>query len=228
MSSTISNFGGALATDQSRMAPLVLTVPGLDNSGPGHWQTIWDRERPDCERVELGMWSRPHRNSWVTALNGAIRQAGRPVVLAAHSLGCLAVAWWAALEAQPFGNPVAGALLVAPPDVDTAGHDMRIAGFGPAPKIILPFPSVVIASSNDPYIDLARAHSLAKFWGSHFVDIGEAGHVNADSGLGEWAQGQEWLDRLLGLANGGDTKGDPLATGIIRPAISGAPLSIDV
>lgn len=190
------------AADNHRLAPLVLTVPGIDNSGPGHWQSIWERERPDTERAELGLWSSPHRNSWVTALNNAIRQAGRPVILAAHSLGCLAVAWWAALEAQPYGNPVAGALLVAPPDVDSFGHDVRIAGFGPAPKVILPFPSVMIASSNDPFIDLGRAHSLAKFWGSHFVDIGEAGHVNAESGLGDWQQGQEWLDRLLVHADG--------------------------
>lgn len=186
--------------DIARTAPLVLTVPGLDNSGPGHWQSIWERERADCERVELGMWSRPHRNTWVNALNHAITQAGRPVILAAHSLGCLAVAWWAALEAQPYGHPVAGALLVAPPDVDSIGQETRLAGFGPAPKIILPFPSVVIASSNDPFIDGARAHSLAKFWGSHFVDMGEAGHVNAESGLGNWQYGQDWLDRLLGHA----------------------------
>ncbi|MFT3964492.1 MAG: alpha/beta hydrolase [Sphingobium sp.] len=224
MSSTIDNFGA----EKSRNTPLVLTVPGLDNSGAGHWQTIWERERTDCERVELGMWSRPHRNSWVTALNSSIRQAGRPVVLAAHSLGCLAVAWWAALEAQPYGNPVAGALLVAPPDVDAAGPDMRIAGFGPAPKIILPFPSVVIASSNDPYIDVSRAHSLAKFWGSHFVDIGEAGHINAEAGLGDWIQGQEWLERLLGLASGDTGKQDALATGIVRPAASGKPVLIDI
>lgn len=206
----------------NRAAPLVLTVPGLDNSGPGHWQTIWEQERPDCERVELGQWSRPHRNSWVTALNSAIRQAGRPVILAAHSLGCLAVAWWAALESQAYGNPVAGALLVAPPDVDAAGPDMRVAGFGPAPKIILPFPSVMIASSNDPFISLDRAHGLAQFWGSHFVDIGEAGHVNAETGLGEWRQGQQWLDRLLMLSAGdGGAQADPLAAAIVRPAAEG-------
>ncbi len=67
--------------------PVVLTVPGLDNSGPTHWQTIWERERPDCHRVDLGMWSGPRRNVWVTQLNTAIARAGRPVILVAHSLG---------------------------------------------------------------------------------------------------------------------------------------------
>src|SRR3546814_10498312 len=80
------------------------------------------------------MWDRPHRNTWVNKLNAAIRQADRPVILVAHSLGCIAVAWWAALERPPFGSPVAGALLVAPPDVDTVSMDGRLTAFGPAPK----------------------------------------------------------------------------------------------
>lgn len=201
--------------------PLVLTVPGIDNSGPLHWQSVWERERPDCKRAELGAWSRPHRNSWVTALNQEIRQAGRPVVLAAHSLGCLAAVWWAALETQPFGFPVAGALLVAPPDVDSIGPDTRLAGFGPAPKCLLPFPSVVIASANDPHIDIARAHSLAKFWGSHFVDIGDAGHINAETDLGAWKAGQSWLDSLLNVAQSGAHNGpalSPVSHGLLRGA----------
>ncbi|MCE7795606.1 alpha/beta hydrolase [Sphingobium sufflavum] len=214
--------------DNGRIQPLVLTVPGLDNSGAGHWQSIWERERADCQRADLGMWSNPHRNSWVTMLNSAIRQADCPVILAAHSLGCLAVAWWAALETQSYGNPVAGALLVAPPDVDAAGPDPRLAGFGPAPKVILPFPSVTIASSNDPYIDLARARSLAKFWGSHFVEIGDAGHVNAESGLGDWQEGQQWLDRLLGLATGDDVRSEILGKSIFSSSLKGIrPISID-
>src|SRR3546814_7469177 len=83
-----------------RESPLVLAVPGLNNSGPGHWQTIWETTRNDCERVDLGMWDRPHRNTWVNKLNAAIRQADRPVILVAHSLGCIAVAWWAALRSE--------------------------------------------------------------------------------------------------------------------------------
>jgi len=220
MSSTVEN-----RAENFRTTPLVLTVPGLDNSGPGHWQSIWERERIDCERADLGMWSNPHRNSWVTALNNSIRQAGRPVILAAHSLGCLAVAWWAALEAQPYGTPVAGALLVAPPDVDYGGVDPRVAGFGPAPKIILPFPSVVIASSNDRFIDLSRAHGLAKFWGSHFVNMGEAGHINADSGLGDWREGQVWLDRLVAAANGETRAADALATSPFMPSVVARPVA---
>jgi predicted alpha/beta hydrolase family esterase len=100
--------------------PVILTVPGLCNSGPGHWQTLWEARLPRCRRVDLGLWDDPHRNTWVNKLNLAIQRAEGPVVLAAHSLGCLVVAWWA--EYEQLGGPVEGgkvigALLVAPPDV---------------------------------------------------------------------------------------------------------------
>ncbi|MBM3928043.1 MAG: serine hydrolase family protein, partial [Sphingomonadales bacterium] len=101
--------------DQS---PTILTVPGLGGSAPTHWQSLWEAARDDIVRADLGLWDRPHRNSWVTRLDQAIRTAQAPVVLVGHSLGCLAIAWWASLSPQPYGWPVAGALLVAPADVD--------------------------------------------------------------------------------------------------------------
>jgi predicted alpha/beta hydrolase family esterase len=177
--------------------PIVLTVPGLDNSGPDHWQTLWEQERADCIRVELGMWDRPHRNTWVNKLNHAIRDADRPVVLAAHSLGCHAVAWWAALEQPKSDSPVIGALMVAPPDVDWFPLDPRISGFAPTPRTPLPFPSILVASRSDPYIGPRAARDLAARWGSAFADVGDAGHINASSRLGSWRFGQFLLERLL-------------------------------
>lgn len=180
---------------------LVLTIPGLNGSGAAHWQTIWEDTRGDCERVDLGLWSAPRRNPWVTRLDHAIKAAPAPVILCAHSLGCLAVAWWAALEGQPYGWPVAGALLVAPPDCDRADVARTVNGFGPTPKVSLPFPSIVVASRNDDYASIDRSHNMAKFWGSHFVDVGELGHINADSEIGHWLFGQRLLDRLIAAAN---------------------------
>lgn len=177
-------------------SPLVLTVPGLEGSGPAHWQTIWERELDNVSRVELGSWDKPNRNQWVNKLNLAIRDAGQPVVLAAHSLGCLAVAWWAALEKPSFGNPVIGALLVAPPEVDVAPLDPRLEQFGPAPKGPLPFPSIVVASHDDPYIQFHRVRRLAQFWGSRVADAGAVGHINAASDLGAWTFGQFLLGKL--------------------------------
>lgn len=198
--------------------PTILTVPGLGGSGPSHWQTLWEQARPDTVRVELGMWNTPHRNAWVTKLDQAIRSAQAPVVLAAHSLGCLAVAWWAELTRQPYGWPVAGALLVAPADVDRPGAQSELATFGPTPLTPLPFPSIVVASSDDPWIAIERAHSLAVGWGSHFVDAGPQGHLNAASGVGWWSEGQELLDRVIGAA--ADRSGKPLTPGDARSILA--------
>lgn len=198
--------------------PSILTVPGLGGSGPSHWQSLWERARPDTTRVELGMWSMPHRNAWVTKLDQAISAARAPVVLAAHSLGCLAVAWWAELSGQPYGWPVAGALLVAPPDVDRPGAAHEIQAFAPTPMKPLPFPSLLVASADDPWIDIDRAHSLAAAWGSHFVDAGPQGHLNAASGLGWWPEGQELLARVLSVS--GHDGGAPLSLGDARSVLA--------
>lgn len=177
--------------------PLVLIVPGLNNSGPDHWQSRWERSRSDCQRVDLGLWDRPHRNTWVNKLNLAIREAGRPVVLVAHSLGCLAVAWWAALEQPGPDGPVVGALLVAPPDVDFLPMDERLLTFAPTPAAPLPFPSILAASHDDPYMGFRAARRLARLWGSNFADAGKIGHINAQSDIGDWEFGQFLLEMLL-------------------------------
>ncbi len=177
--------------------PLVLMIPGLNNSGPDHWQTQWEQQRGDCRRVDLGMWATPHRNTWVNKLNLAIRDAGRPVVLVAHSLGCLAVAWWAKLEQPEPGHPVLSALLVAPPDVDLFPLDERLVAFAPSPANELPFPSILVASHNDPYVGFRAARRLASAWGSRFADAGRVGHINASSGIGDWPFGQFLLNQLI-------------------------------
>lgn len=188
--------------DSDQRQPLVLTVPGLHGSGPSHWQTLWEQSRPDTMRIELGMWSQPRRNAWVTKIDQAIRSAKAPVILAAHSLGCVAVAWWAELSGQPWGWPVAGALMVAPADLGARPLHSELADFAPTPTRSLPFPSILVASEDDPWISADRARSLAASWGSHFVNAGLAGHLNASSGIGWWEEGQELLDRVIEAAGG--------------------------
>lgn len=189
----------SLELDPARLAddPLILVIPGLSNSGPEHWQTRWEAQIPDCERVDLGMWDDPHRNTWVNKINLAVHRAGRPVILVAHSLGCHAVAWWAEYEQPGYGNPVVGALLVAPPDVEREGVDERLARFAPAPRSALPFPAFLAASENDQYCSLRTARTLASDWGATFAYAGSIGHINADSGIDDWAFGQLLLAQLL-------------------------------
>lgn len=179
-------------------SPICLTVPGLGCSGPGHWQTIWETERDDCRRIDLGCWDAPLRSAWVSRIEQAVSAARSPVVLVAHSLGCHAVAWWARWAGDDASAIVRGALLVAPPDIDRAGVDRRLAGFAPAPSLPLPFPSIVVASSDDPYATIARSAGMAARWRASFIDAGDLGHINADSRLGAWRDGQAVLARLIG------------------------------
>lgn len=186
-----------LDIDRLREDPLILIVPGIHNSNPQHWQSRWEQQCSDCRRVDLGMWDDPHRNTWVNKLNLAIHRADRPVILVAHSLGCLAVAWWAEFERPLYGNPVVGALLVAPPDVDRPGTDPRLARFGSCPREPLPFPSFLAASQDDRLCSLRTAQLLARDWGSRFAFAGAIGHINADSGVGDWHFGKTLLAQLL-------------------------------
>jgi len=174
-----------------------LIVPGLGDSGPGHWQTIWEQERHDCERVVLGCWDDPNRNVWISRIDQAVSRADGPVVLVAHSLGCHAVLWWARLLGQEVPGNVVGALLVAPPDVDRSSADPRIGRFGPTPRSVLPFPAIVVASNDDPFGAPERAEELAASLAADFVLVEGEGHINASAGLGAWSEGQELLDHLL-------------------------------
>ena len=199
--------------------PTILTVPGLGGSGPTHWQSLWERGRADIVRAELGMWHRPRRDDWVTKLDQAIARARAPVILVAHSLGCLTVAWWAQVSPRTYGSPVAGALLVAPPDVDRPDAPEEIRDFAPSPRRLLPFPSILVASSDDPWIDVGRARSLGADWGSHFVRIGPVGHINADSGIGQWPDGLALLDRVLHAAR--DSQRQTRTPGEVRALLAG-------
>jgi predicted alpha/beta hydrolase family esterase len=172
----------------------VLIVPGLGNSGPQHWQRLWQAELgPRARAVEQADWDRPDFADWIARLDAAIATSPEPPVLVAHSLSCALVAHWSVQQ----NHAIAGAMLVAPADVDSDAHtppEMR--AFRPMPMATLPFHSIVIASSDDPYVDRNRAAAFATAWGSRFVDIGAAGHINTGSGFGAWPLGRLLLDEL--------------------------------
>ncbi len=174
----------------------VLVLPGWHDSGPLHWQTLWEEQNPDFKRVRQTDWETPKRRDWVHNITQAALQATSPIVFVAHSLGCIAVAHWFFM-APELVYRAKGALLVAPADVDREDTPLAVKDFAPIPRQPLPCPSVVVASSNDPYITLAIARELASVWGSSLEEIGEAGHINGASGLGDWPEGKRWLRRLM-------------------------------
>ena len=173
-------------------------VPGLGNSGPTHWQTYFERSSPAFTRIEQQEWDAPRCDDWVAAIEAALAgEALEQVVLVGHSLGCVTIAHWAARQARS----IKGAFLVAPSDVDTAHFAaFPTTGFAPMPLQQLPFPSSVVASTNDEWMTSARARQFARAWGSELVDIGPAGHINAAGGYGDWPAGlallHEWATTL--------------------------------
>ena len=175
-------------------SPAVLLLPGWQNSGPGHWQTEWERLH-GYQRVQQHDWMRPLRGDWSARLEEVVADAPGEVVLAAHSLGCILTAWWAAHTRH--ANKVRGALLVAPGDVERPELATQIPGWAPIARQVLPFPAVLVGSQDDPYCSFERAQTLAGAWGARFVDSGPRGHINADSDLGDWPEGHALLRALM-------------------------------
>lgn len=177
--------------------PVCLMMTGPEPVARGHWQATWTRRRDDCVSLDLGSPDHPMRNVWLGRIDRAVMTGSGPMVLVAHGLACHAVTWWAGLLGKPAARRVLGALLVAPPDPDRPDADLRVRDFGPASVAMLPFPSIVVASRNDPYATLERAWEMAGEWTSDFHDGGAIGHIDASSGLGCWDAGQQLLDVLI-------------------------------
>jgi uncharacterized protein len=169
------------------------TLPGLNNSGPRHWQTRWE-ERYGFTRIQQRDWDTPVCADWVHTINEVIAPFPyEKIILIGHSSSCAAIAHWA----EKYKRTIKGAFLVAPSDVEAPSYPSGPSGFDPMPLSSLPFPSLVVASSNDEYVSLERAIWFAGKWGSAFADIGDKGHINAASGLGDWPEGYELLKELM-------------------------------
>ncbi|MFF3286114.1 RBBP9/YdeN family alpha/beta hydrolase [Streptomyces sp. NPDC003023] len=184
--------------------PIFLVLPGYQGSGPEHWQSRWEAADPAFRRVEQADWDHPVLDDWLETLDRATAAQQGPVVLVAHSLGCVLVAHWAAERAErarQSGQAVIGALLVAPADIERAGV-AELENFCPVPLKALPFPSIVVAASDDPWCTPERARHFADAWDARLVEAGPLGHINSDSGLGDWPAGRELLAQLRTAAEG--------------------------
>ena len=186
--------------------PFVLNVPGWTNSGAEHWQTLWERAAPESfRRVEQADFDAPEPAAWIVALDAALQAAAGPVVLTGHSLGVITIARWASERGSTARRArVRGALLVAPSDVERPDAPEAIRGFAPIPRERLPFPSILVASPDDPYTRAERSTEFARWWGSRIEWLEGAGHINTASGFGPFPAGERWLAELRGA-------GDPAA-----------------
>ena len=172
----------------------VLILPGWQGSGPQHWQSLWQAQLGFL-RVAQHDWQRPLRGDWIARLEDVVLATDGPVVLVAHSLGCLLAAAWAAHSRN--AHRVKAALLVAPADVEQESLRPLLASWSPVPLQMLPFKSTLVASHDDPFCSFGRAQAFAAAWGAVLVDAGKAGHINADSELGAWPHGLVLLNDLI-------------------------------
>lgn len=176
-------------------APRVLLLPGWLDSDAAHWQSRWEAHH-GFQRVQQADWLWPRRGDWMARLEDVLQAETRPALLVAHSLGCHLVAAWAAHSRHTAG--VRGALLVAPPDTEREDTPPHLHNWRPMRRQRLPFAATVLYSDNDTYASPERSRALAADWGAAAHSLGPAGHVNGESGLGDWPAGLARLQALEG------------------------------
>lgn len=172
----------------------VLLLPGWLNSDPAHWQSRWEGLHSD-QRVEQTDWQWPKRGDWMARLEEVLLESDTPAVLVAHSLGCQLVAAWASHSRHT--QRVAAALLVGLPDIERPDMPPQLTTWRPIARKRLPFASMAVVSSNDPYCSAERAAEMAADWGSELMSMGPRGHLNGESGLGDWPEGRAMLHALV-------------------------------
>jgi len=168
-------------------------IPGLGNSGEEHWQSFFERSGTNFKRIQQKEWDEPDCADWIETIDKAIAAYDpSSVILIGHSLGCLAIVHWA----KKYATKIKGALLVAPSDFEAPQYTFPAKGFAPIPKDKINFRTIIVASANDPWVSLDRAELFADNWGSEFINIGDAGHINSSSGHYQWEKGLAILKTL--------------------------------
>lgn len=169
-----------------------LIVPGLNNSGPKHWQTFWERNLPNATRVLQRCWDKPEKSEWIATLDETVQKLTADTILVSHSLGVATTVMWLTKKAAEGKIPahIKGAFLVSPSDVDNIPV---IQSFAPMPLEKLPIPACVVASENDEFVSMDRSKFFANAWGVRLFNAGALGHINSDSDLREWEQGRAFL-----------------------------------
>lgn len=171
----------------------IVILPGIGNSSGGHWQTHWEHGHQDMRRFAPANWDKPDLTDWIESLDRAIHACATPPLLIAHSLACLLVAHWHMTSTKP----IAGAFLVAVPDPTSSVFPAEAADFADVPERRFGFPTLIIASSNDPFGTLDYAYRRATQWDAGMIDLGPLGHISEASGLGDWPHGLNLLRAFM-------------------------------
>jgi predicted alpha/beta hydrolase family esterase len=173
-----------------------INIPGLHNSDTSHWQTNFERTDPNnFFRVTQENWNEPDCNTWINQIELELKNFNHAeLILIGHSIGCMAIVKWY----EKYGHIIKGALLVAPSDSERDGYPTYISGFVPIPTFKMPFPTIFVASTNDPVTEMDRSKAFAYNWGSELIILENAGHIEPKSGFGDWEYGLTLINRLEG------------------------------
>ncbi|MEG0340540.1 MAG: alpha/beta hydrolase [Acinetobacter sp.] len=177
----------------------VLIIPGLRDHVADHWQTLLQAKLENVRSVPPLETDKLNCEKRVAAIQAQLEQIEGPVILVAHSAGVLMTVHWAAKHQ----HDIQGALLVTPPDLTKnwpanypSADTLRNEGWDPLPNQELPFPSIVVASTNDHLASLGAVEEMAKLWGSQLLNLGAVGHMNPAAGFGPWPQAEQLIQQL--------------------------------
>jgi predicted alpha/beta hydrolase family esterase len=173
---------------------MYFNIPGLRNSGPNHWQTLWEKQYPSkFIRIQQDNWEQPDCEIWIQKLEEVLSQYEmEEIILIGHSVGCATIVNWFG----KFQHRIKGALLVAPSDVERGDYPKYITGFIPLYLQPLPFKTIVVASTDDHVVDYERADYFASIWGSELITINEGGHLEGNIGTNNWQEGIQLLEKF--------------------------------
>lgn len=183
--------------------PLVILMRGADDPVTRQWSRLWQRAYPDAISLELELWERPHRNTWINRFNLAIEQAARPVVVVAQGLACAVPVCWADYDRAIAHERIKGALLIDPPLVEGPDLDPRLAAFPALPCLPLPFAALVLASAWRDYPELRALRRLARAWDCPFDTIAENSVFRPNSVDPVQSLGHKFMTRFLEFGQGG-------------------------
>jgi uncharacterized protein len=186
-----------------RHEPTIVIVPGLRDHVAQHWQTLLETRLRAQHRAVAAVAPMGRDDldcaARVEAIEAVVARIETPVIVVAHSGGCVMLAHWA----RRYPRAIAGALLAAPPDFEQPMPEgyptleaLDASGWLPVPRAPLPFASIVAASRNDPLARYERVLELAREWSSEVVDLGNVGHLNPASGFGEWPGAEDLIEAL--------------------------------
>jgi predicted alpha/beta hydrolase family esterase len=177
------------SSDRALPAPRLVIVPGLHGSGAEHWQSWLQGQVEGAVRVEQDAWSEPDLERWSDRVAQVVDALGPgPHVLVAHSFGCLATLLASTRRPAWRGSRL---LMVAPAEPDKFGVAHRL------PQAPLALDSCLVGSDNDPWMSASKAHAWAQRWDSDWINLGNAGHINVDSGYGPFALARDWTLHAL-------------------------------